>query len=105
MNKKDEKLIKAICIKYSDRATEIERGSLGNPNRARYLARCIELNNAVDGGLALCPDETVRAIVKKALLDGRYTHKSGLCPVGINQFYAIRRAVMEEIAKRLYLIV
>ncbi|MBE6555233.1 MAG: hypothetical protein E7663_03215 [Ruminococcaceae bacterium] len=102
MNKHTKIMIKSICHGYGDRAAEIGRGERGNPRRAELLAEYRRLNEAVDKGLLVCPDRVIRGQIKKSLIDNLpFEHTVAYC--GRNQFYAMRRGVMNEISRNLNL--
>ena len=93
----------AICRGYAAREAVIHYGRRKGADMQK-LALCIWLNGAVDGALALCPDEETRAVVKRALCQGEGFDAVGVAYCGKNQFYRRKRDVKREIAKRLHLI-
>ena len=103
MQKNIRALIYEICHGYNDRQREIALGDKGDSRRALVLAEYERINRAVDDGLAIIKQESLRVQIKRALI-GQVGFNSMLehfC--GRNQFYAYKRLVLTEIAKRLYL--
>lgn len=104
MTKLTRDYVRDICRGYHERRREIEIGDKGRPRRAEMIREYIRLNTAVDRALLLVESETLRVQIKAALTDGKGFHTMFEHFCGRNQFYALKRRVVMEIARLLNVI-
>ena len=93
--------VRDVCRGYRERRREIEIGDKSRPRRAEMLKEYIRLNAAVDHALLLVESESLRAQVKLAIIDNKSFEAMFEHFCGRNQFYALKRRVILEIARLL----